>query len=399
MKFKAFVQDLVVDRQIVDTFLDVHQPNWAVFDQTLGYRLRSARVRDGVDGCWTQSRYVPFGERRMVNHPEKHCRIATYGNSFTQCHQVSDGETWQEQLAAHFGEPVRNYGIGGYGAYQALLRMRTHETCPETSGDYVILNIFDDDHFRSIDRWRWIRIGEFRKEVRQRNPFYFHANPWSFLRLDTTGKGFVEHPSLCPTPESLYNLCDEDFVAEAFRDDFVLHCELAKAGGDYDANVLRHTADLLGMSADLGDAGRAAERLHVAYALRSSEYVVEAAKAFCAEKGKKLMVMLSFGAGNIRCAVSGGERFDRGFKAWLDETGLPVFDLFDEHREDFGQFRLTVDAYLQRYFIGGYGHYNPTGNHFCAFSLKPDLLNWLDPKPPAYFDGGIASAGMAGLLA
>jgi hypothetical protein len=50
-------------------------------------------------------------------YADKKCRINTYGDSFTQCHQVSDGETWQEYLAAHLGEPVRNFGMGGYGAY------------------------------------------------------------------------------------------------------------------------------------------------------------------------------------------------------------------------------------------------------------------------------------------
>ena len=55
------------------------------------------------------------------------CRINTYGDSFTQCHQVSDGETWQEYLAAHLGEPIRNFGMGGYGAYQAYRRMVREE--------------------------------------------------------------------------------------------------------------------------------------------------------------------------------------------------------------------------------------------------------------------------------
>jgi hypothetical protein len=44
----------------------------------------------------------PDGERVMRNYATQPCRINTYGNSFTQCHQVSDDETWQEVLAAHF---------------------------------------------------------------------------------------------------------------------------------------------------------------------------------------------------------------------------------------------------------------------------------------------------------
>ena len=27
---------------------------------------------------------------------------------------MNDGETWQEYLAAHLREPIRNYGVGGY---------------------------------------------------------------------------------------------------------------------------------------------------------------------------------------------------------------------------------------------------------------------------------------------
>jgi len=402
MELREFLKDLVVDRSVIDTFLDIHQPNWAVFDPTLGYRLRSSRVRDGVDDSWTLSTYQSFGERRMVNYAGRRCRISTYGDSFTQCHQVSDGETWQEYLAAHFGEPVRNFGIGGYGVYQALLRMRTHEADPETAGEYVILNIFDDDHYRNIDRWRWIRISGFREEVRGTNPFYFHANPWSHVRIDPMTGQFTERPSLCPTPESLYGLCDVDFISESFQDDFVVHCELAKAGGSYDPKVLRATADLLGVSIDLRDpdkAAEAAEALHTRYALRSSEYVVSLARAFCEERGKKLMVVQSFGAGNIDRAIKSQERFDADFTSWLEQSGLPRFDLFDAHAEDYRQFNLSPPEYLKRYFIWGFGHYNPTGNHFFAFALKSRLLNWLDPKPMTYLDGGIASAGMANLLA
>jgi len=37
------------------------------------------------------------------------------GDSFTHCDQVSDGETWQEFLASHIREPVKNFGVGEPG--------------------------------------------------------------------------------------------------------------------------------------------------------------------------------------------------------------------------------------------------------------------------------------------
>jgi len=64
----------------------------------------------------------------MGNYGDKPCRINTYGDSFTQCHQVSDHETWQKIPAAHLQEPIRNYGIGGWSVYQAYLRMLREES-------------------------------------------------------------------------------------------------------------------------------------------------------------------------------------------------------------------------------------------------------------------------------
>ena len=44
--------------------------------------------------------------------------VNTFGDSSTECIQVSDGESWQECLAANFGEPIRNYGVGSMGLTQ-----------------------------------------------------------------------------------------------------------------------------------------------------------------------------------------------------------------------------------------------------------------------------------------
>jgi hypothetical protein len=48
-------------------------------------------------------------------------------------------------MAAHLGEPVRNFGVGGYGVYQALQRLVRTEQISECAVPYVILNIFMDD--------------------------------------------------------------------------------------------------------------------------------------------------------------------------------------------------------------------------------------------------------------
>jgi len=86
--------------------------------------------------------------RTSFMYAGRKCRINTYGDSFSRCHQVSDGETWQKYLAGHLGEPIRNFGMGGYGVYQAYRRMLREERT-DHAAEYLILYIWDDDHIRS----------------------------------------------------------------------------------------------------------------------------------------------------------------------------------------------------------------------------------------------------------
>src|SRR5271154_6764824 len=96
--------------------------SYSRYDQELGYLPRDRRCKEGMDGSVCTYTYdKTTGARQIVNFEGAPCRINTYGNSFTAGDQVNDGETWQEVLAAHLGEPIRNFGVGGYSLYQAFL--------------------------------------------------------------------------------------------------------------------------------------------------------------------------------------------------------------------------------------------------------------------------------------
>ena len=51
---------------------------------------------------------------------------------------------------------------------------------------------------------------------------------------------------------------------------------------------------------------------------------------------------------------------------------------------------------MGRYYIG---HYNPRGNHFFAFAVKDEVVEWLEPKPPTYREGGPSMRRTAAELA
>lgn len=384
-RVRAFLAAATLERRDLDRFLDAGEPNWARFDAELGYLPNDSRVVDGHGGATSTYRYAETGERLVINYGDRPCRINTFGDSFTQCHQVSDGETWQEYLAANLGEPIRNFGVGGYGVHQAVLRLRRVQAT--TSGTaYVILNIFLDDHYRNLDAYRLLRVGSsWWREQRELPVGMFHANPWRHVRFDPSGR-LVEQPNLCPTPESLYNLCDTEFLIETFGADPVVNLLVAEQTGDF--GYLREQADLahaLGVEFDTSTAETAAASAHRFYstcAFRSSLEIIETVRADLANRDQQLLVLLSYPAGAVADACAGRPRADDTFVRGLDDLGIDYVDGLAAHQRDFAAFSLTPTDYVARYF---HGHYTPAGNHFFAMDVaKPALIDWLAPRPPAY---------------
>ncbi len=384
----------VMPRQAVDQFLDPRAKVWAKFHPVYGYLLRDSFMRDGVDGSHTLARYSERGHRRQVNFGELPCRINTYGDSFTQGHQVSDGETWQEVLAAHFCEPIRNYGIGGFGVYQAYRRLLEVEET-DRGAPNVILNIWGDDHHRSIMACRWLSFdGDFLDNMPHE---MFHANPWAYARLDPNSGDLTEFDCVCPTPESIYDMCDEEFVVETFRDDAVIHAYAAIRTGEVanpDAlEAMAAAIEFNSLDYTSKDTVRSSvKHLHAEYAVRVGMKIVERLQQYVASHGKKLFVLLSHPAGSVWHHCKGTRQGSENFVDWhpqefcefLSQAGIPFVNTVDKHVEEFQQFRADAKAYVDRYYIG---HYNPQGNHFFAYAIKNELLAWLDPQPPAYRDG------------
>ena len=57
---------------------------------------------------------------------------------------------------------------------------------------------------------------------------------------------------------------------------------------------------------------------------------------------------------------------------------------------------MSSDRYLRRYCNG---HYAPAGNHFFAFAIKDDLVEWLDPVPITYRRDQPSIAEISAILA
>ena len=377
---RDFAKELVYQKQDVDDWLNGKNP-FAQYSGEFGWLLNDSLTKDGVDGSACRYTYLDGGQgpRKMINHADKPCRINAYGDSFVQCHQVSDGETWEEALAAHLGEPIRNFGVGGWSVYQAYLRMLREEA--KTPAEFIIFNIYSDDHYRNLDAWRSIRV--------TRQPGGFGEVTLPYVEVNVAEGTLSEHPNPCPTPESIYNLCDVDWVLDRFKDDFVfklmlMHRTAADAAVDTQYDDLKKLSTTFGINTRVDDAEAFSEqawKIHLEAALFATEQIVERIEAFAKENNKKVLYVLSYNSYEVGRMLKEGRRFDAAFIQYLDEKGLPYVDLMQKHVEDYKKYKCSEVEYLEQYFIG---HYNPRGNFFHAWAIKDAVVEMLDPKPEAY---------------
>ena len=380
--FERYLRESAVSRELLDTFIDPKQLSWAQFDPEVGYILGNYLPGDGIDGSSTISTVQPDGSRTPHLYVGRKGRINTYGNSFTQCHQVNDGETWQEYLAAHLGAPIRNFGMGGFGMYQAYRRM-VREEQTDRGAEYVILYIWGGDHIRSLLRCRHAAIFKWWDHA---GGIMFHNNFWANVEMDFESGQIVEKPNRLPDRESLYRMTDPDWMYENLKDDLALQMLLfvTELISEVDWPGVERLAKLLHLPPL--DHENERDSIHAvldSYSFAASEYILRKAREFTEQEGKKLLVVLFDPSRVMQVLIESGTRYDQEIVDFLEENDFKYFDMNVVHAEDFKSFNLSFPEYRRRYF---HGHYRPTGNHFFAFSIKDTIVQWLDPKPITYQD-------------
>jgi len=378
---REYLRTIMPSRQRIEDFItgeygprDKNLGEIFQYDSELGWIHHEAVGSTGVDGSKVFYSYESDGARKVINCPDKPSRIRTYGNSFTHCSQANNNETWEEYLAAHIQEPVRNYGVGGYGVYQAYRRMLKVEK--QISGGHIILNIWDDDHYRNLDAWRSIRFG--------------YGSRCGFtlphLSVDVAKGSCKQIENISKARKDLYRLCDEDYLWRTFGDDPILKMVMAarEGGRDISDDLINPVAVTFGIPDEKmanTETAKKIKKIHTEAALFATQHVVTWAEEFTRDAGKKLMIMLSFGSGNVAKHLSGEPRFDQSFVDWLRGKPFPVIDMLDFFAADYRKYKVDVDEYLAPLYNG---HHTPRGNFFTAWAIKDRLIQWLNPKPLPY---------------
>jgi hypothetical protein len=77
--------------------------------------------------------------------------VSLYGDSQTWGDEVAAGQAWGSLLARRLGCRVANYGVGGYGTDQALLRYLQRD---EDHAGHVVLGHWSENVLRNVNQYR-----------------------------------------------------------------------------------------------------------------------------------------------------------------------------------------------------------------------------------------------------
>ena len=380
--FEAYIKSTIPTKTELAIFLNKGGV-WCKYDPELGYILGNSLPLEGIDISSTISTTQVNGARTMFMYKDKPCRINTYGDSFTQCQQVSDGETWQEYLAAHLGEPIRNYGVGGYGVYQAYLRLLREEKT-KNAAKYLVFYIWGGDHTRSLLRSRYVATKDW--NTKNEPGMKFHGNFWPNLEMDLNTGKFVEKKNPLNTKQLLYKMADKEWMYQNLKDDIALQLLLFRNREitDLDMGKAEKLSKILKLNINFKDTvnlEKSVIDLLDQYSFSATEYILNKLKIYAQKNDKKLMIVLFDPYRVTNALIEKGTRYDVEIVDYLKKGNFNYFDMNLVHVADYKNFNLSLENYYKRYLLG---HYNPTGNHFFAFSIKNKIVDWLNPKPITY---------------
>ena len=286
-------------------------------------------------------------------------------------------------LAANFGEPIRNFGMGGYGTYQSYRRMLKEEGTRNNAKN-IIFYIWGDDHQRSLLQSRYMAIKAWNDKM---DPGYsFHGNFWPYLDFDLSTGKFTEHNNKLNTPALLYKMTDEEWMYANLKDNLALQALLFIQGytTDFDVPKMIQLAKWMKVDFDANDKAnlvKNVENLLNQYGYAANIFILEKLKAYSQKNDKNLLVVI-FDPYKLRSALMMDQpRIDQAMVDYLKKENINYFDMNVVHAEDFKKANLSANDYFAKYFVG---HYDPMGNMFFAQSIKSKIVNWLNPKPITY---------------
>lgn len=125
-------------------------------DPALGWQTPDApREKESEDCLGRRVVQRTRDGRRVTPMPDgAEPRVALFGDSYAFGDEVGDADTVAAALSTRHGLPTLNYGVNAYGPAQMLLRYRRVAPSLPPSVDFVVFQIFSDNIYRLVNRYR-----------------------------------------------------------------------------------------------------------------------------------------------------------------------------------------------------------------------------------------------------
>jgi hypothetical protein len=179
---------------------------------------------------------------------------------------------------------------------------------------------------------------------------------------------------------------DKEWMYQNLKDDIALELLLFTMGkiGDINIEKAQKLSKILNLKIDFNDninLKKSVQSLLDKYSFAATEYILEKLKLYSLGNNKKLMIVLFDPYRVTNSLILNGSRYDDEIVDYLKKGNFNYFDMNLVHVDDYKNFNISIQDYYKKYLIG---HYNPTGNHFFAYSIKDKIVEWLYPKPITY---------------
>ncbi|MGH7149044.1 MAG: SGNH/GDSL hydrolase family protein, partial [Planctomycetota bacterium] len=312
------------------------------FDAALGWTLRpgSRATGETIDALGAR------GPREYPRRkPEGTLRLLCYGDSFTFGAEVSDAEAWPALIeAARPGLEAINFGVGGYGTDQALLRFRRQGA--DLGADAVLIGFLLENVGRNVNRYR---------------PLYYPATgvPGAKPRFRLLGEDLVLLPQPFPTREALARAVEDGSVLSLLAEGEhwsranlpgpLRFSSLARLAAAYRAYSARQSRRLL-----LDEAG---EPFRVTVALLETFHREALA---CGAREAPILVFPR--EEEMEALVGRDDLYWKGLLEALATRSIPFLDLSEPLAPAFRAAREDPDAPA----VYRAGHLSPLGNRIAA---------------------------------
>jgi len=145
--------------EVNENFRPDSKYGWAVFDSALGWRNKPGVSLSNEAGNASMT-FWSDGRRstRSDPSPQPLPQVLFVGCSWTQGYGVPDEESFPYRLSRSNPDwDVENFGTGGYGAYQSLLRMRDVFSQKVYSPKLVVYGYVDFHAYRDVAGYAWVK--------------------------------------------------------------------------------------------------------------------------------------------------------------------------------------------------------------------------------------------------